>query len=124
LNYTPHDDIPKDERKELSIKIGMAVLLGKKIYNIAELLDKEILNSLVGTNFNWLYDLLQALGSGNIEAFEKCQKDNAEIISKFENLTNASQEWELRMVKLRIIALLEHIFNLDKDERSVTYETI
>lgn len=102
----------------------MAVLLGKKIYNIAELLDKEILNSLVGTNFNWLYDLLQALGSGNIEAFEKCQKDNAEIISKFENLTNASQEWELRMVKLRIIALLEHIFNLDKDERSVTYETI
>lgn len=28
------------------------------------------------------------------------------------------------MVKLRIIALLEHIFHLGKDERSVSYTTI
>jgi len=38
--------------------MGMAVLLGKNIFNIAELLDKEILHSLVGSDFEWLYDLL------------------------------------------------------------------
>jgi len=38
--------------------MGMAVLLGKNIFNIAELLDKEILQSLVDTDFQWLFDLL------------------------------------------------------------------
>ena len=44
--------------------MGMAVLLGKNIFNIAELLDKEILSSLVGSDFQWLYDLLMTLGRG------------------------------------------------------------
>jgi len=47
-----------DEKKQWSIKMGMAVLLGKNIFNISELLDKEILKVLVGTDFEWLYDLL------------------------------------------------------------------
>lgn len=55
-----------DEKKQWSIKMGMAVLLGKNIFNISELLDKKILQSLVGTDFEWLYDLLQTLGRGQI----------------------------------------------------------
>jgi len=47
----------------------MAVLLGKNIFNISELLDKPILNSLVGSDFQWLYDLLMALGKGQIAEF-------------------------------------------------------
>lgn len=42
----------------------MAVLMGKKIFNISELLDKEILKSLVASDFEWLFDLLQTLGKG------------------------------------------------------------
>ena len=55
--------------------MGMAVLLGRHIFNIAELvsksksnsyaqLDKQILQSLVGTEFEWLFELLVALGHG------------------------------------------------------------
>jgi len=40
LAYTPADDLNEDEKKQWSIKLGMAVLLGKKIFNITELLDK------------------------------------------------------------------------------------
>lgn len=58
-----------EEKKQWSIKMGMAVLLGKNIYNISELLDKEILKVLVGTDFEWLYDLLQTLGRGQIQQF-------------------------------------------------------
>jgi len=47
-----------DEKKQWSVKMGMAVLLGKNIFNITELLDKEILKVLIGTDFEWLYDLL------------------------------------------------------------------
>jgi hypothetical protein len=42
----------------------MAILLGKNIFNIMELLDKEILTSLIGTEFEWLHTLLLALGHG------------------------------------------------------------
>jgi hypothetical protein len=37
LAYTAESEISAEESKELSIKIGMAVLLGKNIYNITEL---------------------------------------------------------------------------------------
>ena len=64
LAYTPASELTSDEKKQWSIRMGMAVLLGKNIYNIAELLDKEILSSLVGSDFQWLYDLLMTLGRG------------------------------------------------------------
>ena len=66
MAYTPGNEIPDDQKKELSMKIGMSVLLGKNIYNITELLDKEILNSLKGTDYEWLFELLHALGQGQI----------------------------------------------------------
>ena len=37
LAYTPASDMTVDEKKQWSIKMGMAVLLGKNIFNIAEL---------------------------------------------------------------------------------------
>ena len=37
LAYTPASELSADEKKQWSIKMGMAVLLGKNIFNIAEL---------------------------------------------------------------------------------------
>lgn len=71
LAYTNPADLKEAEKKEISIKMGMAVLIGKNIFNITELLDKEILNSLKGTEFEWLFHLLQALGRGQIPDFVK-----------------------------------------------------
>lgn len=47
----PTADLSQAQRKSWATKMGMAVLLGKGIFNIAELLDKEVLQSLVGTEF-------------------------------------------------------------------------
>jgi hypothetical protein len=44
--------------------MGMSILLGKKVFNITELLDKDVINSLIGTEFEWLYHVLKALGHG------------------------------------------------------------
>lgn len=76
LAYTPTEDLTAEEKRSWATKMGMAVLLGKNIFNITELLDKEILQSLVGSDFNWLYDLLQALGRGNIDAFDNAIKQH------------------------------------------------
>jgi len=66
IAYSPAAELTPEEKKAWSTKMGMAVLLGKNIFNIAELLDKEILQSLVGSDFQWLFDLLQSLGRGQI----------------------------------------------------------
>lgn len=54
----------EQEKKEISIKMGMSILLGKNVFNIAEMLDKDVINSLVGTEFEWLYHMMKTLGLG------------------------------------------------------------
>lgn len=51
--------------------MGMSILLGKKVFNISELLEKDVINVLLGTEFEWLYHLMKTLGQGQISEFEK-----------------------------------------------------
>lgn len=69
LAYTPSSKMTTQEKKELSIKMGMSILLGKRVFNISELLDKDIINILVGTDFEWLFHMMKTLGQGQINEF-------------------------------------------------------
>ena len=51
--------------------MGMSILLGKNVFNITELLDKDVINSLLGTDFEWLYYMMKTLGHGKINEFDK-----------------------------------------------------
>lgn len=86
LAYTAPGELSNEQNKDWSIKIGMSVLLGKSIYNISELLDKDILNSLLGTDFEWLYHLLQTVGQGKIDDFNKAIETHQDYISRFPNI--------------------------------------
>lgn len=86
LAYTPASELSQQEKKDWSIKLGMAILLGKNIYNIMELLDKEILQSLIGTDFEWLHVLLNTLGRGHISEFERAIDAHHEYITRFPNI--------------------------------------
>jgi 26S proteasome regulatory subunit N9 len=50
LAYTPSNELTLDEKKEWSTKIGMAVLLGKNIYNITELV-----KNIISLKTNYIY---------------------------------------------------------------------
>jgi 26S proteasome regulatory subunit N9 len=121
LAYTPSSDLSIEEKKDLSIKLGMAILLGKNIYNIMELLDKEILHTLVGTDFEWLHVLLNALGRGQILEFEKAVQTHHEYITRFPNIM---KELTHLQQKVRIIAFLELLFEVDKDDSSLKFDRI
>lgn len=121
LAYTPAQEISEKEQRELSIKMGMSILLGKNVFNITELLDKDIINSLKGTDFEWLYFMMKSLGEGKISEFEETVKTHNEYISKFPNIV---QEMQYLEQKVRIVAFLEMIFNAGKDERSMSFQTI
>jgi 26S proteasome regulatory subunit N9 len=109
------------EQKDLSIKMGMSILLGKNVFNITELLDKEVINSLKGTQFEWLFDMMCSLGYGRIDEFNKTVANNQEYIKNFPNVV---KEMDYLHQKVRIIALLEMIFEVNKDERSLSFEKI
>ena len=121
LAYTPNAELSHEEKKDLSIKLGMAILLGKNIYNIMELLDKEILHTLIGTDFEWLYALLQALGRGHIHEFENAIQTHHEYITRFPNIM---KELDQLQQKVRIIAFLELLFEVEKDDRSLKFDRI
>lgn len=121
LAYTPSSDMSDQEKKELSIKMGMSIMLGKKVFNLSELLDKDIINSLVGTEFEWLFHLIKALGQGQINEFVRHVQQHQEFISKFPHIVNEMFYLEQ---KVRIIAFLEMIFQLGKDERSIPFSLI
>jgi len=121
LAYTPASELSPEEKRDWSIKMGMAVLLGKNIYNIAELLDKEILHSLVGTDFQWLHSLLQSLGRGQIREFQEAIKTHHDYISRFPNIMKELTSLDQ---KVRIIAFLELLFEVEKDERSLSFDRI
>lgn len=121
LAYTPASELSADEKKQWSIKMGMAVLLGKNIFNIAELLDKEILSSLVGSDFQWLYDLLMTLGRGQITEFASAIQRHQDFISRFPAIM---KEMAYLDQKVRILAFLELLFNCGKDERCLSFEKL
>lgn len=67
--------------------MGMAVLVGKEIYNIAELCEKETLKALIGTDHQWLYEILMTMDSGDISSFfSVCEKydvfNRSDVIKK------------------------------------------
>lgn len=48
LAYTPSSELTVEEKRDMSIKLGMAILLGKNIYNITELV-----------SFYFMFDIFQ-----------------------------------------------------------------
>lgn len=121
LAYTPNNEMSDEEKNQMSIKMGMSILLGKKVFNIAELLDKDIINVLVGTDFEWLYHMMQTLGTGQINEFNETVKTHQDYIARFPNIV---LEMTYLEQKVRIIAFLEMVFGLGKDERSIKFEYI
>jgi 26S proteasome regulatory subunit N9 len=121
LAYTPTEEMTAKEQQDFSIKIGLSILLGKNVFNISELLDKDVITSLVGTPFEWLYTLMRTLGHGQIAEFEAAFNAAQGALAKFPNIL---KEQKYLSQKVRIIAFLELIFDLGKDERSVPFERI
>lgn len=121
LAYTPASEIKAQEKRTLAIQLGMAILLGKNIYNIMELLDKEILQFLAGTEFEWLSALLNTLGRGQIREFEQAINIHSDYIARFPNIL---KELDQLKQKVRIINFLELLFEVDKDDRSLKFDRI
>ncbi|XP_033101352.1 26S proteasome non-ATPase regulatory subunit 13-like isoform X2 [Anneissia japonica] len=111
------DDLPEDVKKERAFNLCLAALLGDGIYNFGELLAHPILDSLKGTDKNWLVDLLYAFNSGNLDRFE-------ELSSTWKQQPDlAVRELNLRQ-KICLLCLMEMTFTRPANNRSITFQEI
>lgn len=111
------DEYPKEEWPQQAFFLGLAALLGDGIYNIGELLAHPILESLKGTDNEWLIELLQAFNHGHINKFEMMKPKWGAIPDLL------AQEVKLRK-KISLLCLMEMTFKRPADQRSIAFEEI
>lgn len=111
------EDYPKEEWSQQAFFLGLAALLGDGVYNIGELLAHPILESLKGTENEWVVELLKAFNFGDIEKFNSMKS----IWSKIPDL--AAKEIKLRQ-KISLLCLMEMTFKRSAIQRSIPFEDI
>lgn len=111
------DEFPKEEWPQQAFFLGLAALLGEHIYNIGELLAHPIIDSVNGTENEWLIELLQAFNSGNINKFESMKPKWSHIPDL------VASEVALRQ-KISLLCLMEMTFKRPANKRSITFEEI
>jgi len=116
LTYTPLMKIPLEKQIALAADLSLAALIGENIYNFGELLQQPILNLLRNTPQEWLYHLLFAFNSGNIQEFERITSEHKEqqMVPKMDFLHE----------KIRLMNLMEMVFKRPSMERNITFMDI
>jgi len=121
LSYTPVNKMSKDEKLVLAFDMGLAALLGDTIYNFGELLTHPIFNELMGTQYQWLAEVLRAFNAGIIGEYEiLTNKYQAELNAQPALVANVA----LLKQKITILSLLELLFQRPADNRTITFAEI
>ncbi|GAA5987510.1 hypothetical protein JCM5350_003109 [Sporobolomyces pararoseus] len=110
-------DLTPEERTSRAHDLGISALLGT-IYNFGELLMHPILDSLTGTEFEVVRNLLFAFNAGDIAKFESLIP---EIASKEPFL---QQHFPFLREKICLLALIEAVFKRPTQDRVLPFSII
>lgn len=125
LAYSSIESLPQPFKLDLAFDLSVAALLGENIYNFGELLGHPIINSLVGTEAEWIYYMLQAFNTGNMSSYhELCHVHDAALRAQPALIANG----KMLLEKMTILSLMEIIFRRPSEDRtiplsSIAYET-
>lgn len=111
------ESFPKNEWPDQAFFLGLAALLGEGVYNIGELLAHPIIESLRGTDNEWLINLLHAFNSGDIGKFEQMKPTWSSINDL------KVQEVKLRQ-KISLLCLMEMTFKRSANNRTISFAEI
>lgn len=105
------------KRQQLAYNLCVAALLGDKIYNLGELLNHPIMESISSDpQYEWLSQFLQTLSNGDFDQFDKLSKErvpHVPILSAHESF--------LRQ-KICLMTLVESVFV--KNIRTLSFDDI
>jgi 26S proteasome regulatory subunit N9 len=117
LGCTELSKLSLEEQRVHAELLTVAALVGEGIYNFGELLAHPVLNSLRGTQKEWLITLLNAFNSGNIEEFERLNArwSTNEDLKKNENFLR---------IKIKLLSIMEMTFKRPANARLLDFKEI
>lgn len=121
LSYTQVDALPAATKLELAVDLSLAGLLGENVYNFGELLAHPAVQCMVGSPFEWLFRVLEVFHAGDLHKYDELCNAYADQLNAQPALV--ANERKLRE-KITILALMEIIFQLPADDRTISLETI
>lgn len=74
LASVPLENLPFEEKQERAYELAISALLGEGLYNFGKLLMHPVLDSLIGTEYDWLRNFLFQLNNGDMDGFDKTLK--------------------------------------------------
>ncbi|KAJ9152338.1 hypothetical protein P3X46_025913 [Hevea brasiliensis] len=121
LAYTSVESLSEPFKLDLAFDLSLSALLGDNIYNFGELLAHPVINSLLGTQVEWLYYILQAFNSGDLVRYQElCRVHNASLRSQPALVENERKLLE----KINILCLMEIIFSRPAEDRTIPLSVI
>ena len=101
--------------------MSVASLIGEKMFNFAELIEKDFFKLLAKSEYEWIYYLILSFNSAKVDQFLEMLNKYSSAIQKDRVL---STHVDFLQVKIRIAALLDLVFQKNKNERVLTYKEI
>jgi len=117
LGCTDYEQLSKAEQAKHAFFLSLAALLGEGVYNFGELLAHKILESLKGTENEWLIDLLFAFNSGQVERFRQLKP-------KWSTQPDLCSNETLLFEKVCLLCLMEMIFRREATSRVIAFQDI
>lgn len=111
------EELSKEEKIERAYDLSLSALLGEMIYNFGELLMHPVLDSLSGTEYDWLRSLLFAFNAGDIGKFEA-------LVPHFPKQPLLEQNKAALRRKICLMSLIEAVFIRSTDNRSIPFSEI
>eukprot|EP01084_Bolivina_argentea_P106939 191240_1 len=121
LTHTTAKDLPQKEQLLFGSDICLAALLSQKCYNFSILLEHELIQILCKTEYNWLYEIIVIFNTGNLKQWKLYCIKYENLLKKHETISNNLSFLEQ---KIRLMALIELVFQTPAHERLISFATI
>jgi len=115
------DTIPLEQRVRFTFDMCLSALIGEKIFNFGEMLAHPIMNCLRGTEGEWIVHLMRAFNAGDMKLYKDLSVKYATQMSAQHDLVANRQRLA---EKITILGLMELVFKLPSDQRTIRFETI
>jgi len=117
LGCTDISTMKEEEKAKNAFFLSLAALLGDGVYNFGELLAHSVLDSLKGSENEWLVDLLFAFNCGDVAKFRQLK-------SKWGAQADLNANENLLFEKVCLLCLMEMTFRREATERQIAFKEI
>ncbi|CAI0470904.1 unnamed protein product, partial [Linum tenue] len=121
LAYTSVESLSDSFKLDLAFDLSLSALLGDNIYNFGELLAHPIIKSLLGTQVEWLYYILQAFNAGDLVRYQELWHVHESALKSQPALVENKNKL---LEKINILCLMEIIFSRPSEDRTIPLKVI